>query len=94
MIHEADGRCVQINQDLVAGWLRLFDLADAQIFRASEGMTEHCPHRFPSSAAELAACSFWMLRTRPNWGTAEQYHRLERAPMELTELTPSWRNAA
>jgi hypothetical protein len=27
---------VNVDQDLVAGRLRLFDLADAQIFRASE----------------------------------------------------------
>jgi hypothetical protein len=61
VIHEADGRRVQINQDLVAGRLRLFDLADAQIFGASEGMTEHCPHPLPTCRS-----AFWMLPTRPS----------------------------
>jgi hypothetical protein len=45
MIHETHGGRVDIDQDFVAGRLRLFDLADAQIFRASERAAEHCSHR-------------------------------------------------
>jgi hypothetical protein len=68
------------------GRLRIFDLADAQIFRTSERMTEHCPHRLPIRCP-LAACSFSMLRKRPNRNTAARYPPL--AGFSLSHATPS-----
>jgi hypothetical protein len=36
VVHETHGGCMNVDQNLVAGRLRLFDLADTQVFWASE----------------------------------------------------------